>query len=223
MGRLYENILFDFDGTIMDTSEGIRNSFDRVVAVYHPDIPGREVYDRMIGPPLRESFSSVFRLKEEDIVPAMKVYRVYYSEKGMFEAQPYDGIVELLGALRQAGRKVFVATSKPEVYTRRILEEKGMLGLFDFVGGSDLEEKGRVEKVDVIRYVLAENGLTGQEASCVMIGDTRFDMTGACKAGLDSVGVLYGFGTRPELEAAGAGCIVSSVAELGQLLLFGKI
>ena len=98
-----------------------------------------------------------------------------------------------------------------------------MLGLFDFVGGSDLEEKGRVEKVDVIRYVLAENGLTGQEASCVMIGDTRFDMTGACKAGLDSVGVLYGFGTRPELEAAGAGCIVSSVAELGQLLLFGKI
>ncbi|HBG66102.1 MAG TPA: phosphoglycolate phosphatase [Treponema sp.] len=219
MGRPYGFILFDFDGTIMDTSEGIRHSFDRVVDVYHPDIPGREVYERMIGPPLPESLASVFRLKEEDIRPAMKVYRSYYAEKGMFESRPYDGIVELLRALRQAGKKVFTATSKPEPYTRRILEAKGMLGLFDFVGGSDLEENRRAGKADVIRYVLAENGLAGRTEDCVMVGDTRFDILGAQETGLDSVGVLYGFGSEAELRAAGAGRIVASVEELGRLLL----
>ena len=216
---MYNYIFFDFDGTLFDTSEGVFKSFDRVAEAYHIELADKSIYNTMIGPPLRESFTRVFHFKEEELAPAMAVYRDYYQKQGMFELRAYDGITDCIQALRRAGKKVYVATSKPEVYAKQILERKEMLGLFDFVGGSDLAEKDRVNKVDIINYVLESEGLTGRKAECVMVGDTHFDMEGAAKAGLDTIGVLYGFGSRESLEASGAKVIVETPADIAQLLL----
>lgn len=215
----YQYILFDFDGTLFNTSEGVFKSFDKVVEQYKLDIPDKSIYNTMIGPPLRESFSRVFKLPEEELVPAMAVYRKNYTASGMFEVKVYDGVVSLIEKLRKAGKKVFVATSKPEVFAKQILERQNMLGLFDFVGGSDLDEAKRVNKVDVIRYVIKENGLEDKKDECVMIGDTHFDIEGAKAAGLDSIGILYGFGKRKELEDCGATYIEETPQDVEKLLL----
>ena len=216
---MYNYIFFDFDGTLFDTSEGVFKSFDRVVEHYHIQLQDRSIYNTMIGPPLRESFTRVFHFAEAELAPAMAVYREYYQQQGMFEVRAYDGIVDCIRKLRAAGRKVYVATSKPELYARRILERQGMLPLFDFVGGSDLAEKERVNKVDIINYVLDSEQLSGKKAECVMVGDTRFDMEGAAQAGLDTIGVLYGFGSRESLEQSGAKLVVQTPADVAQAIL----
>ena len=216
---MYNYIFFDFDGTLFDTSEGVFKSFDRVAEHYHIELADKSIYNTMIGPPLRESFTRVFHFKEEELAPAMAVYRDYYQKQGMFEVRAYDGITDCIKALRAAGKKVYVATSKPEVYARQILEKQGMLDLFDFVGGSDLAEKDRVNKVDIINYVLESEGLSYRKAECVMVGDTHFDMDGAAKAGLDTIGVLYGFGSRESLEQSGAKVIVQTPADVARVVL----
>ena len=200
---MFDYILFDFDGTLMDTSKGVFNSFDKVVAHYGLKID-RAVYSTMIGPPLKESFSKTLKLPENEIQNAMQVYRDYYAEKGMFEAELYSGVVELIKNLRAAEKKIFVATSKPEVYAKQILERKGILNLFDFVGGSDLEEKSRVEKCDVVKYVLKSNGISDEKEKCILIGDRHHDVDGAHSAGIKCAGILWGFGTKEEFENCGA-------------------
>ncbi len=216
---MYQYIFFDFDGTLFDTSEGVFKSFDHVAETYRIQLADKKIYNTMIGPPLRESFTRVFKFKEEELVAAMAVYREYYQKQGMFEVRAYDGIVDCIRTLRKAGKKVYVATSKPELYAKQILEKEGMLDLFDFVGGSDLAEKERVNKVDIINYVLESEGLSTRKAECVMVGDTHFDMDGATKAGLDTIGVLYGFGSRESLEQAGAMQIVQTPADVAKAIL----
>ncbi len=216
--RNYTHIFFDFDGTLFDTSEGVYKSFDYVADFYGIKIEDKSVYSTMIGPPLLESFSRVFGFSGDKLTEAMAKYREYYTARGMYECRLYDGLTKLIQALRDAGRKIFVATSKPEVYARAILEKKGILNLFDFVGGSDLEEAVRVNKVDIINYVLDTQGITDR-ASCLMIGDTHFDIQGACRAGLDSLGILWGFGKREALESAGATYIAENPQSVQELLL----
>ena len=216
--KKYQYVLFDFDGTIFDTSKGIYKSFDKVVEYYNLDVPDKSVYDTMIGPPLRESFSRVFKLPEEKLVEAMGVYRKYYSASGMFEVQVYDGVIPLIKSLHEAGKIVCVATSKPEIYAKQILERQNMLDLFDFVAGSDMEESKRVNKVDVIRYVLKSLNIEDKKNECVLIGDTHFDVVGAKAAGIDCIGILYGFGTRQELEAYGANYIEENLQDVHNLI-----
>lgn len=204
---MFEYFLFDFDGTLMDTSPGVYNSFDRVVNHYKLGID-RSVYRRMIGPPLRESFANILGLPENEIVNAMAKYREYYSVTGMYEADFYPGVLDVIRKLRSMGKRIFVATSKPEIYARSILEKKGVLDLFDFVGGSDIEEKGRVEKVDVVKYVLESNQIEDL-SKCLMIGDRFYDVKGAHLAGIKCAGILWGFGSRSEMEECGADYIVS--------------
>ncbi len=216
---MYQYIFFDFDGTLFDTSEGVFKSFDHVAEAYRIQLADKSIYNTMIGPPLRESFTRVFKFKEEELAAAMAVYRDYYQKQGMFEVRAYDGIVNCIQTLRKAGKKVYVATSKPELYAKQILEKEGMLDLFDFVGGSDLAEKERVNKVDIINYVLESEGIADRKAECVMVGDTHFDMDGAAKAGLDTIGVLYGFGSRESLEQAGAMQIVQTPADVAKAIL----
>ncbi|MCI7441327.1 MAG: HAD hydrolase-like protein [Treponema sp.] len=213
---MFEYFLFDFDGTLMDTSPGVYNSFDRVVNHYKLGID-RSVYRRMIGPPLRESFANILGLPENEIVNAMAKYREYYSVTGMYEADFYPGVLDVIRKLRSMGKRIFVATSKPEIYARSILEKKGVLDLFDFVGGSDIEEKGRVEKVDVVKYVLESNQIEDL-SKCLMIGDRFYDVNGAHLAGIKCAGILWGFGSRSEMEECGADYIVS---DPGYIILCG--
>lgn len=215
---MFDHIFFDFDGTIMDTSPGIYDSFDRVIAHYNLDYP-RSEYDRMIGPPLRESFGNILNLPESEIRNAIKVYRDYYSTEGMYNARLYDGVVELIENLRKSGKKIYTATSKPELFTRRILEKYELDHLFDFIGGSDLEERGRVEKKDVVEYVVNTRKLSDNKEKCILIGDRKYDVVGAHEAGIKCAGILWGFGSREEFESCGADFILETPSDVETFLL----
>lgn len=210
------NILFDFDGTLMDSSEGVAAAFSALGKHYGISIPP-ETCRKMIGPPLLYSLVHILGFAPEQAEEAMEVYRRAYAGEGMFLASVYPGIPGLLQRLHQAGRKLFVATSKPEVYARQILEKKGLARWFTFTGGSDLAETERAEKADVIRYVLETCGL--DPAECLMAGDRKYDVLGAAANGVQTAGVLYGFGSREELESAGAAFLCATPGELGDRIL----
>ena len=211
--KKFTNILFDFDGTLFDTSEGIFNSMQKVCNHYNLNYH-EDTFRKMIGPSLNESFSTIFHLPKSEIQNAINIYREYYSTEGMYQCTPYPQIVELIKALKEDGRQIFIATSKPEIYTKQILEKKDLLKLFNFTGGADLTEQIRCEKVDVINYVLKENHLENQKDSCLMIGDRNYDIKGAHLAGLKALGILWGFGSRQEFEKANADFILEKPEEL---------
>lgn len=182
----YKNILFDFDGTICDTSPGIFASMQKVCDWYGLSY-GTETFAKMIGPSLQESFTKIFHLPESEVRNAIKVYRDFYAAEGMYLCEPYNGVTELILSLRESGRRIFVATSKPEEYTRKIIARKGLSKLFDFVGGADMEEKNRIHKVDVINYVLKENaisiGLSYNENLESEVSDNLKDSNGVHNSG----------------------------------------
>lgn len=147
---------------------------------------------------------------------SVEIYREYFEDKGMFENAVYPGIPELLDGLKKDGYKLYVATSKPEQYSVKIIEHFGLAEYFEMVGGADMNET-RVHKGDVIRYVMESCGFT-DSSEIVMVGDRENDMNGAKQNHMESVGVLYGYGSREELENSGAGHIAKTVEELGKVL-----
>ena len=214
----FNTVLFDFDGTLFNTSPGVFDSFDEVVRHYGLSID-RNVYNKMIGPPLKFSFVHYLGLPESEIPAAIDVYREYYTKsEGMFNCTVYPGIIELIKKLRQNGKTVCVATSKPEDFAKAILKRNNMLELFDFTGGSDMEEKYRVEKVDVIKYVLKNMNLENKKQQVLMIGDRLYDVNGAHSAGLKCMGILWGFGSRKEFEECGADYICETTDDVFNFL-----
>ena len=208
----FKNLLFDLDGTLTDPALGITSA-----AQYALGKMGIEVADRTTLTWLIGSCEEGFGMTNLQALEALKHYRAYFSEKGIFENEIYPGIAELLSDLKAAGRRVMVATSKPEEFTHRILEHFDIARYFDFVGGNTMDE-GRPTKADVIAHVLRSCPDAAPE-NTLMIGDRRYDAEGARAFGLDCAGVLYGYGSREELEHAGAAYIVESVAALRELLL----
>ena len=209
-----EYLLFDLDGTLTDPKEGITKSVRHALKAYNIEVEDLDTLCCFIGPPLKDSFIEYYGFSEEDAVNAIGVYREYFSDRGIFENEVYEGIEEMLKALTSSGKKLFVASSKPEVFVRKIMEHFGLD--FTFMGGADLGET-RVKKADVIRYVLAENGITDLE-KVIMIGDRKHDILGAREVGVDSVGVLYGYGDREELTGAQADFLAETVFDLQNLL-----
>ena len=169
-----------------------------------------------IGPPLQQSFRDLYGLAPGQMAEAHQAYEEYYLARGMYENVPYAGMADLLARLRQAGKHLYVATSKPEPLARRILEYFGLIGHFDFVGG-DTPDWQRSAKEQVIRHVLASCPAIDPEQA-VMVGDRRYDIAGAHANGLAAIGVLYGYGSREELAEAGADCIVRDLEELERVL-----
>ena len=214
---MYQTILFDLDGTITDSAPGIINSAAYALNKFGIPVEDRSTLRRFIGPPLQQSFMQFYGLSADEGKLGIKYYREYYTTKGIFENALYDGIPELLGALKAAGKRVLLATSKPEPFAVQILEHFGIAQYFDLIAGATLDEK-RVEKPDVIAYALASAGIT-EVSQCVMVGDRKHDILGANQFGMDSVGVLYGYGDEAELAGAGATHIVEGVTALGELLL----
>jgi len=208
----YNNILFDLDGTLTDPALGITNSVIYALKYFGIEVEDRTSLYKFIGPPLLDSFHDFYGFDAEKSKLAMKKYREYFAPKGLFENTVYDGIVPMLESLKASGKRLYVATSKPEIYAVQILEHFDLLKYFEFCGGSDIEET-RVRKADVINYVLDRNDLSGVKKECVMVGDRKHDVLGAKEIGLDCIGVLYGYGSRDELCAAGATYVVESVAD----------
>ena len=209
-------IFFDLDGTLTQSGPGIINSVRYALKHWGIDEPDDAALRRFIGPPLVYSFSTFYGFSHEDAVKAMAVYRECYADHGIFENSVYDGIPELLGALKAAGKHLCVATGKPEKFMFPILKHYDLFKYFDFCGGSD-EAETHADKTSVIRYVMGGCGARADDV--VMVGDRHHDIDGAKANGVTSVGILYGYGDRAELEAAGADYIVPAVANLRALIL----
>ena len=212
---MYDYFLFDLDGTLTDPGLGITNSVAYALGKYGITVEDRRELYPFIGPPLRQSFSEFYGFDEEKTKEAVAFYREYFSEKGLFENEVYEGIPEVLSQLKQAGKKLLVATSKPEEFTNRILEHFGLAEYFDFVAGATMDET-RNEKADIIAYAL-EQIADADKSKIVMVGDRKFDILGARENGIDSIGVLYGYGSRTELEEAQATFIVEKPEDLLRL------
>ena len=212
----YQTVLFDLDGTLTDPGIGITNSVAYALEKSGADVPERTSLYRFIGPPLLESFQRFCGFSEEEARQAIRYYREYFQEKGIWENRVYDGMEEFLEGLRDSGRMLLVATSKPEPFARQIMEHYHLAEYFAYVGGSGLDET-RTDKAEVIAYVLEVAGVT-DKSHALMVGDREHDIIGAKKNGLDSAGVLYGYGSREELEAAGADYIADSLESLKEII-----
>ena len=210
------NILFDLDGTLTDPMVGITKSVHYALAHFGIEVAALEELTPFIGPPLKGSFQHFYGFSEEDAETALQKYREYFSKTGLFENQVYEGIPSLLKALKEQNFRLYVATSKPTVYATQILEHFQLAKYFDFIGGSLLSGE-RVEKKDVIDYVLKEKQIDPENA--IMVGDRSFDVTAGRAAGLTTIGVLYGYGDRNELTCAGAAYLAETVEDLKTLLL----
>lgn len=209
--------LFDLDGTLTEPGEGITNSVMYALDKFGIHETDREALYRFIGPPLLDSFIQFYGMPQAQAERAVAAYREYFSVKGLFENRVYDGVPALLQSLRDQGKTLAVATSKPEVFTLRILDKFDLSKYFHFVGAASLDSS-RSQKADVIRYTLHLCGNPAPD-TVVMIGDRKHDILGAAQNGIQSVGVLYGYGDRPELETAGADAIAQSVEQLRSILL----
>lgn len=209
-------VFFDLDGTLTESGPGIMQSVRYALARFGIDEPNDEPLRRFIGPPLMYSFRTFYGLSADDAMRAMHVYREYYEANGMFQNSVYDGIPALLDALKTAGKRLCVATGKPEKFAVPILRHYGLAHFFDVIGGSD-EAETRADKTTVIRFVLNASGAVANDT--IMIGDRHHDVDGAHANGIPCIGVLYGYGDRAELEDARADAIAATVSELQPLLL----
>lgn len=206
----YRTFLFDLDGTLTNPGLGITNSVMHALAKKGITVADRSELYRFIGPPLIESFEEFYGFSHADAVQALADYREYFSVKGLLENEVLPGAVKLLAALKGTGRKVVLATSKPELFARRILAHFDLLRFFDGVHGSTMDET-RNKKADVIAWALVHTPDLGR---AVMVGDRHHDIEGARINGLDSIGVLCGYGDEAELRGAGATFVVPGLDDL---------
>lgn len=209
---MYHTILFDLDGTLTDSGPGITNSVAYALKKWDIIENDINILKKFVGPPLDASFAKYYGFSKEKCVQAIQYYREYYLTKGIYENQVYDGMEDLLKWLRDTGRRAIVATSKPEPSAIHVLEYFHIDSYFDIIAGATMDGS-RVEKSDVIRYALDRAGIRDL-SGVVMVGDRENDIQGAKANGLDSIGVLYGYGSREELEEAGAMQIAETVEDL---------
>ena len=209
---MFDYLFFDLDGTLTDPALGITNSFKHALKSFGMEIPSYETLCSFIGPPLPDTFKNLLGFSDEMVSEGVKKYREYFAEKGLLENSVYPGIPELLKNLKQAGKKLVVATSKPEEFSIKIIEHFGLAPYFENVCGSLMNE-GRSNKDEVIAYAIERNHIS-DKSKILMIGDRKHDILGAKKVGIKSCGVLFGYGSREELETAGADFIAENVSQL---------
>ena len=209
---MYQHILFDLDGTLTNPELGITSSVMYALEKFNIKVEDRKELHPFIGPPLSYSFQTYYGLSEADSELAIKYYRERFSVKGLYENEVYEGVEKLLQQLKESGKTLIIATSKPEEYTLKILEHFHLLKYFDYVAGATMDGS-RGEKADVIRYALEISGIQ-DKSKAIMIGDRKYDILGAKENGLDSIGVLFGFGDYEELTNAGADYIAENVEDI---------
>jgi Predicted phosphatases len=216
MEKKYHYLLLDLDGTITDPMVGITRSVEYALSHFNIKVNHLEELCPFIGPPLKDSFKEFYNFTDEQADIALKKYREYFSEKGIFENVVYDGIEDFFQHQIKKGRTLMLATSKPEPFAKKILEHFKLDHYFSFVGGATLDDT-RSTKTDVIKHVIESNHIT-ELAQVIMIGDRKHDIEGAKNNDIASIGVLYGYGDKAELINAGADFIVEDITKLNLLL-----
>lgn len=212
-------IFFDLDGTLTNPAEGITNSVAYALKYYGISVLDKTPLYKFIGPPLAQSFTDFYGFSPDKAKEAVEKYREYFADIGIFENMVYEYIPEVLEKLKNAGFSLAMATSKPEVFAKRIADKFELTKYFDFIGGS-LLDNSRTDKGEVIEYVLTS--LKADREKTIMVGDRSHDIIGAKKCSVKSLGVLYGFGSLDELKNAGADYIAETPKELETLLLSFK-
>ncbi len=216
---MWNTVLFDIDGTIFDTGEGITKSVQYALKKgFGIEVEDLSELRRFVGPPLTESFMDYAHLSYDEAQRAIEVYRERYAAAGIYETSIYPGFEDLLIHLKQEGFRIAVSSSKPEAFCRQLLESSHLLRYFDVVVGSNLDGT-RVDKAEVIEEVFNRFGSAVRREESVLVGDRKYDMIGAKKAGISSIGVTYGFGSREELEREWPDCIVDTIEELRNVLI----
>ena len=215
----YNVILFDLDGTLTDPGLGITNSVAYALEKKNIKVSDRTTLYKFIGPPLQDSFSQFYGFSQDECMTAIEDYREYYRDKGIYENELYEGIEALLQELKAAGKKIILATSKPEEFAVRILEYFHIDRYFDCIAGATMDGTRSI-KADVIKFALEQFGVTDLSTT-VMVGDRKYDILGAAQAGIDSIGVLYGYGDHQELKDADATYIAERVTDILPLIESG--
>lgn len=211
-------VLFDFDGTLVDSSEGIYKSLAYAFEKDGKPTPDEVTLRKFIGPPIYDSFKNLFGYKDDKILYMIEKYRECYRAVGYREVEVYEGVPELLACLHKNGIKIATASSKPTAYIEKILDERNLLSYFDYLGGTDFDN------ISSDKAVIIQNAMDALDVSpkdTLMVGDRLFDICGAKGAGVPCVAVLYGFGSREEFLEYGADYIVSTPKEI-ENLIFGE-
>lgn len=209
-----KHILFDLDGTLTDPMMGITKSVRYALNYYGIEVNDLNDLLPFIGPPLRDSFQDYYGFDEAKANEAVEKYREYYKNDGIFDNKVYRGMKECLQTLKDNGKKLYVATSKPEFFAKQIIEHFSLSEYFEYIGGSEFNS--REKKAEVIEYVLKTNQIDNNDV--IMVGDRKHDIIGAHENKIPCIGVLYGYGTEDELKQYQADYLVASVEELTELL-----
>lgn len=209
-------IFFDLDGTLTDPMIGICKSAARGLSHFGIEKDYREL-TYFIGPPLIDTFMERFGFSHEQAKEAVRVFREYFTPIGIYENEIYPGIADMLAHLEQSGKYLAMATSKPEPMAEIVLKHFGIRDYIKLLAASTIDET-RTKKTEVLQYAIEQSGLKNMD-DAIMVGDRCYDILGAKSVGMQSIGVLYGYGSREELEEAGADYIAETVEELEELLL----
>ncbi|MBO4262663.1 MAG: HAD hydrolase-like protein [Clostridia bacterium] len=214
---MYKTALFDLDGTLTDSSEGIANAIVYALGKFGIEVEDRASLRVFMGPPLAESFNKYYGLCGEDVDRVIRYYREYYSEKGIWENKPYPEMHDVLKTLREGGVRTGLSTAKPLPFAEKIIKKFGFYDYFDDVRGATFDGSV-ITKEQVVALSVQKFGKIGT----VMVGDRDNDVYGAKANGIDCIGVLYGFGTREELEAAGVKHIAETPEDIIRIVLKGR-
>lgn len=209
---MYQYILFDLDGTLTDPGVGITNSVAYALKKFNINVKDKTELYKFIGPPLLDSFVKYYGFSEDQSKNAIDYFREYFRAQGIFENEVYEGIEDMLTSLKSKGKKIILATSKPDGFANEILKHFQLDKYFDFVAGATMDET-RTKKGDVIKYALESCGINDM-STVIMIGDREHDIIGAKECGIDSIGVLFGYGSYDELHNAGATYIAETVEDI---------
>ena len=212
----YEYLFFDLDGTLTDSAEGITNCVEHALNKFGISVNDKSELRRFVGPPLVPAFMEFYGFSESDAKQAVAYYRERFKDVGIFENRVYDGIPALLASLKSKGYKSVVATSKPEQFATRIIDHFGLADCFLLVAGATFD--GKISsKQEVIEHAIRSLKIENF-SDILMIGDRHHDVDGAKSLGIDSLGVLYGYGNREELTEAGATYIAESVSDIEDII-----
>ena len=218
--NMYQTILFDLDGTLTDPGIGITNSAMYALEKLGYEVPAREELYKFIGPPLYDSFREFYDMSPEQTNEAVRLFREYFAEHGIHENELYDGIIEMLRQLKDGGKRLVLATSKPEKWANVVMHQFGLDVYVPEIAGASMGTE-RSKKGQVIAYALEQFGI--DPATAVMVGDRKHDILGGRENNLPGIGVTYGYGDREELESAGAVAVVDTPEQLTTLLLRGLL
>jgi phosphoglycolate phosphatase len=213
----YKYILFDLDGTLTDPKVGITKAVQYALEKNNIKEDSLSTLEKFIGPPLKDSFMEFYSFDEKKSLDSIQYFREYFKEKGIFENEIYLGIEDLLKKLKQNDYKIIVATSKPLVFAKTILKHFKIIEYFDLIVGSNLDGT-LVDKGEIISYIIDYLKIKNLK-EVIMIGDRKYDVIGAKKNNIDSIGVLYGYGSMEELKIANPNYMINSIDQLYEFFL----